>query len=169
MQGELVTLSEVNQRNGLGQVTQSTDINGVVTNALYDSFGRQQFSGNSLGQASWTVSRFKDSKPSDWPRIDASMDYYQVTEQRVAGAPSQYQYLDRFGRTLAKVKQGFAAGDWIYQYSRYDLQHRLIQSSTPSDQRSASAHQWQSTRYDDLSRVSSSPVSYTHLTLPTKA
>jgi YD repeat-containing protein len=142
-------ISTVVARNSFGQVTKSKDINGVVSIAAYDSFGRQYASSNSLGQFSQTTRRLAANATAiGAPSITES--YYFVERSVATGAPTSYAYFDQVGRQVAAVKQGFTANEWIYQYSHYDKYGRILQQSIPS--KNSTPSYWTSTDYDDFGR-----------------
>ena len=143
------TASTVNTRNGFGQPTKTTDINGVETLIGYDAFGRQYASSNEVGMSAQTTRRLYDDR-ADINAKSISESYYFVERSTGAGKPTAYGYFDKMGRQVASVKQGFAAGEWIYQYSRYDEYGRVIEQSVPSKTLDASF--WTTTDYDVFGR-----------------
>jgi RHS repeat-associated protein len=163
----------VNTRNAFGQATNTTDINGVVSLAGYDSFGAQYASSNSLGMSSQTSRRLAaDASTIVAPTITEA--YYFVERTRAAGAPTSYAYFDKVGRQVAAVKQSFAANTWVYQYSRYDSYGRVVAQSVPSQ--SSAPSDWAYTDYDKFGRAqlitsadnTDSTVEYNGLTTTTK-
>lgn len=142
----------VNARNALGQVTQSTDINGVVTKVGYDAFGRQFASSNSLGGYSETQRRLRQHAWSGTPSI--LDDYYFVERQTGNATPTSYAYFDVMGRQVAAVKQGFKASEWIHQYSRYDRYGRAVEQSVvkKTSTTAAVSPAWNKTNYDVFGR-----------------
>jgi RHS repeat-associated protein len=140
--------STVNRRNAYGQITQSTDINGVVSYVAYDSFGRQFASANQAGAFTQTQRRLSENIWPSAPPISES--FYFVERTETAGKPTTYGYFDVAGRQVAAVKQGFEADEWIYQYTRYDKYGRAVQQSVPS--KSNTPSHWNITMYDVFGR-----------------
>lgn len=138
---DLFTGTQVNSRNYLGQPTQTTDINGVVTYIGYDAFGRQYFSSNSLGQTT-TVSRNLTTDGGDG-------SYYQETTTS-SGKPTVTKYFDKLGRVIRTETESFT-GALIKQDSYYDSLGRVIQQSIPYIGSSASS--FNITEYDEYNRV----------------
>lgn len=144
------TSSTVNARNNLNQITQSTDINGVITDIRYDAFGSEYFRRNNLGSFAKVDRRWsEDSTDIGAPAIDENYDF--VERLTAAGKPISYKYVDKLGRTVAAVTQGFAASSYIYQYSQYDELGYVIKQSNPSY--SQVAAYWTVNEVDDYGRV----------------
>ncbi|WP_284244624.1 RHS repeat-associated core domain-containing protein [Thalassotalea insulae] len=142
---KFASLTTINARNGYGQPTQTTDINGVKTNIDYDTFGRQYFTSNSLGQKS-VVSRSSDT-------TSFSGSYY-VETVTSNGKPTVKTYFNKLGQKIAVKKQAFD-GQWIVSESHYDQHGRVISQSTPAF---ANAQTWDSFTYDIYGRITDSSL-----------
>jgi RHS repeat-associated protein len=141
-------------RNTRGQVTQSTDINGVITDMAYDSFGVQYASSNSAGAYIQSHRRLFSDAWVATPSVRGN--YYFVQRTLSAGQPTTYGYFDRVGRQVAAVKQGFGIGEWIYQYSLYDKYGRVVMQSVPTkDNGISNVPDWNETNYDVFGRPQS--------------
>lgn len=149
------TTQTINRRNTLGQATQTTDINGVVSHIAYDAFGNAYASKNGTGQYTQTTRRLANSAYAiGAPNIGES--YHYVERSINAGKPTAYAYFDKQGRQVASVKQGFNSGEWLHQYSRYDKLGNRLQHSIPvkvNGTGSASISNWHTTTYDRFARV----------------
>jgi len=139
----------VNSRNNWGQPTNLTDINGVNTNLGYDSFGRQFFSSNNLGQTATTERSLTMS-----PAIGGSAFHYGETTT-ATGQPTVKKYFDKLGRAIASATQSFDGNHWIIQQSRYDINGRAVKQSLPYASSGESA-QWNTSEYDVYGRTTSS-------------
>ena len=117
-------MERVESRNSLGLPTKTIDINGVVTNIGYDSFGKQYFTSNSLGQMSKTVHSYSTIGPA--------ISHTKFVETTTgAGQATVIQYYDVMGRKIASAKQGFADNSWIIQQVGYDQLGQKVKESMP--------------------------------------
>lgn len=142
------TLTTINSRNNRGQVTQTTDINNVVTNIGYDDFGNQYYTGNSLGQ--W-------SKTTRQNYIDLSLFgtstllYTEYTTS--SGKPRVSSHYNTSGLAVSTEKVSFD-GTIIKQLTYYDAYARVVKQSMPyfADE----TIYWNATNYDVFGRLQSS-------------
>ena len=147
----LGTLNTVLSRNAWGAATSARDIDGIIADSRFDSFGNLYFSRDNTGSASHIIRRLAaDASTINAPAI--SEPYHYVTRTEPAGGIVSYLYRNALGQKVATVSQGFAPGNWIYQYTRYDKQGRVIGQSLPSHNQSAT--QWQISHYDIQNRPS---------------
>ena len=148
-------LSEVTDRNTLGQPTETIDINDVIATVAYDSFGRQFASSNNLGGLTMSTRRLQSDAWAGTPSV--GVGYYFVERATSNGQPTTYGYFDKVGRQVAGVKQDFKTNEWIHQYSRYDEYGRTVQQSIPKKSSSTEAvsPDWSTTEYDKFGRAQS--------------
>ncbi|MCV2883191.1 FG-GAP-like repeat-containing protein [Aestuariibacter sp. AA17] len=134
--------------NSLGQVTKSTDINGVEYAAVFSPHGEPVATSNSMGQLSYTARALKGvlSEPS----LPKGVDYYYVTQSVVEGGTTQFTYYDQMGRTVAKAKLSFD-NRYTFTVTKYDQYGRVIAQSAPFF--SAATPHYATTTYDILGRV----------------
>ena len=139
-----------NNRNGWGQSTQATDINGIVSDIRFDAFGSEYFRRSNVGGYAITTRRWTENSATiDAPAISESFDY--VEKIQAAGKPTSYQYYDALGRNVAVVREGFAADAWLYQYTRYNLSSDVVAQSNPSYHQIADY--WTVSDMDDYGRA----------------
>tara|TARA_R110002060_G_scaffold880_3_gene2106 strand:+ start:4858 stop:11826 length:6969 start_codon:yes stop_codon:yes gene_type:complete len=140
------TLTTVNNRNSRGQVTQTTDINNIVTNIGYDDFGNQYYTGNSLGQ--WR----KTTRHLYLDIYNTSSLYY--TEYTTSsGKPIVASHFNTSGHAVSSEKVSFD-GTTIRRNIFYDAYGRIVKESMPYFA-GATAY-WNITGYDVFGRVQSS-------------
>jgi hypothetical protein len=146
-------LSTVSGRSVYGGVTTSSNIDGIINDSRYDSFGRLYFSRDNAGSASTLTRRLKADAINDgWPTI--SLDYHFAVRNVSAGKPTVYQYTDLMGRDVANVVQGFADSTWIYQYAGFDALGRMVKKSLPFKVTSTGADTiyWHKSTFDKSGR-----------------
>ncbi len=124
-------LSKVNSRNAFGQITGTTDINGVTINSGFDAFARAYAQSNSLGQATRTTRALAPSGAALGSPIISEPGVFLVEKTIASGAPTSYQYIDKVGRVVATATEGFALGSHIIQINRYDEFGNVLQQSNP--------------------------------------
>ena len=137
---------EVVSRNRFGRPTEVLDINGVSTTIGYDAFGREYVRSDATGAWSWTGRKRCDELAGECP----TGAEYRVEEQLAGGGKSR-TYYDRLQRPIREATLGFG-GQWVVQDSRYDIQGRLIEQSTPYFENQSPAG-WTTQQYDLLGRV----------------
>ena len=142
-------LTHVTARNPWGQILSVQDIDGKIAENRYDSFGALYFSKDNTGGASTITRKLKtQAQTANWPNI--TEPYYFATQVIAMGKPITYTYTNKLGQQVASVTQGFTAGTWIYQFTRYDQLGRVVRQSLPLY--ADGTLQWQRTSYDRLGR-----------------
>ena len=144
------TLTTVNSRNSRGQVTQTTDINNVVTNIGYDDFGNQYYTGNSLGQWSKTT-RQNYLDLSLFGNSTSTLHYTEYTTS--SGKPRVSRNFNTSGQAVSTAKYGFD-GTIIRQYAFYDPYGRVVKQSMPYY--TGGTQYFNTTNYDVFGRMQSS-------------
>ncbi|MCV2884758.1 hypothetical protein OE749_08620 [Aestuariibacter sp. AA17] len=141
-------LTDNTEWNSLGQVTKSTDINGVEYAAVFSPHGEPMATYNNTGRLSYTERAFKGGLSE--PSLPEGVDYYYVTKSAIEGGATQLAYYDQMGRTVAKAKLSFD-NRYAFTVTKYDQYGRVTAQSAPFF--SAATPHYATTTYDILGRV----------------
>ncbi|MBA6302857.1 RHS repeat-associated core domain-containing protein [Colwellia sp. MB02u-14] len=145
---KFAALSTINSRNNRGQVTRTTDINGVVTNIGYDDFGNQYYTGNSLGQ--WSKKTLHNYLDFSWSGTSTLL-YTQYTTS--SDKPRVTSHFNTSGLAVSTEKVGFD-GTIVKQSVIYDAYGRAVKQSMPYY--TGATQYWNITYFDVFGRVQSS-------------
>ena len=126
-----------------GQVTATTDKNGIETHYTYDKFGN-------LVEATTPIS--KALKTTGWSEgmTDAPTNSLYFTWNKVTGEAYTLEFYDCLGRLLRKVTES-VGGKKVYVDQVYNKKGELVKSSEPYF--TDGQQYWSSNEYDDVSRI----------------
>ena len=126
-----------------GQVTATTDKNGIETHYTYDKFGN-------LVEATTPIS--KALKTTGWSEgmTDAPTNSLYFTWNKVTGEAYTLEFHDCLGRLLRKVTES-VGGKKVYVDQVYNKKGELVKSSEPYF--TDGQQYWSSNEYDDVSRI----------------
>jgi RHS repeat-associated protein len=103
-------ISDVTARDIYGNPTSTTDLLGRTTTTAYDTFGRMTSTRNNLGEWSQISRSWCTSLSGDLACPSDRAESIRVRTQTSGGGVS-YKYLDKLGREIATLEQGFNASD----------------------------------------------------------
>lgn len=127
-----------------GKIVKHTDVNGLVTDTLYDDLGRSE-----QVTAPGNIVTLMDYRTCDncFSHNDRAVKY---TQTKTTGSGAQRQYLDIFGRTVGTRTRGFD-GAFVYTAQFYNAKGQVTDSWAPFYP--DAAVQTTSFDYDQLGRV----------------
>ncbi|WP_298773744.1 RHS repeat-associated core domain-containing protein [uncultured Shewanella sp.] len=139
--------SKVLSRNALGQVTKASNVDGVVSQAVFDAFGAEV--------ASYSPSGAQQTKLNK--ACDEALGYcYTMMETSVNGTVLKKQYIDQAGRGYKESSLN-VLGSWYTKEQTHDKYGRVISVTEPGLDAVTST-------YDALDRVVSSVDDNTGIT-----
>ena len=137
-----------------GQPTKVTDPNNLVTNTLYEAFGRVKYVQAPGMPKAYT--RYWKCDGTPWCPTNAK---YRVTNMQ-AGAPLSYAYLDQFNRPVRTLTRNFANTHYVQTFTEYYASGDTKFESRPWD--SVSGEPWRRgtsyDSYDELGRLTQKSV-----------
>ncbi|WP_444882714.1 RHS repeat-associated core domain-containing protein [Microbulbifer sp. PSTR4-B] len=136
------TLNQVRQRNAAGQPTEMIDSVGVVSQIIYDVFGRQVHSYSATGAQSSSLLA---------PAGALCPDGASIQQHNYSGGGSETLIcFDRLAREIRKASRAFD-GSWNYVDIEYDNVGRVKHQSEPYI--TGGTSYWTTYNYDRLGRV----------------
>ncbi len=141
------TVSEVLQRNELGQATLVSSISGAITQKAFGVFGQEFYTKSADGN--WS----KIQKALCEAILDCPTEAIIRVETFSADGSHKFTYIDALGRTVEEKAQGFGDYDIITEFE-YDANGRLYQTSLPYKSTEPSSVVKTKNTYDILDRIS---------------
>ncbi len=139
---------QYNQR--IGELSQRTDANTLITDQVYDDFGRLVYSKVADGSDTRTILDYCTTGCQTNEKYKATTTVTHLQHAGIMGSPSVTSYYDSFGRELRTDTTGFG-GETVRTTTQYDNQGRVVQKSQPYIV--GNTPQYSQYTYDDLSRV----------------
>ncbi|MBA8889502.1 RHS repeat-associated protein [Dokdonella fugitiva] len=126
---------KIDGRDAFGNVTDSTDANGLRTVSAYGPMGRSYFTATNSGGASTTTYRWCIGYGTVAVTCPAGaayrVDFNASVGATTARAPQSWTYFDVLARPMLRVTQGFAATEYIAVKTTYDNLGRVYRVTEP--------------------------------------
>lgn len=141
-------IEEILARNNFGAPTKIKGTNGIVTDVVFDSLGREISRTDNTATQNTSSSEYLNCSQVS-PACPINMGVQYALRKSIQHGVTSVEYFDALGRTVRSASTSFD-GRWVYVDTEYDALGRTVRVSEPYF---SSPQYWTSTSYDILGRA----------------